>query len=114
MENPVFTEVESSNIAAIAYTAGDPESSAGTLFIRFRTGTEYSYKDFPNQLAEDFFQADSVGKFFHANIRSQYPGEASVSDPEDISEVEKLQELGVPAELLYKKPENGGGSGAQF
>ncbi len=66
---PNWTEVVgSSNVDAISYIAGDPETDLGTLYVRFRTGQEYQYFNVPNQLAEDFFTSDSKGKFFHANI----------------------------------------------
>lgn len=69
-----WVEVKSGNISAIAYTAGDPDGDLGTLYVRFTSGSKYHYDDVPNQLAVDFFAADSKGKFFHANIRSGYVG----------------------------------------
>jgi len=78
---PSWNKVEgSSNIEEFAYIAGDPETRLGTLYVRFASGTEYKYEKFPDQLAEDFFNANSKGKFFHANIRDDYAGERSISN----------------------------------
>lgn len=87
-----WTEVAgSSNVAAFAYVAGDPEVVLGTLYVRFTSGAEYKYADFPNQLAEDFFQADSVGTFFHVNIRGKYIGFKFYSNEQQDKLEEKLE-----------------------
>lgn len=70
----------STNIAAIQYTAGDPAADFGTLRVRFTSGAEYSYDKVPNQLAVDFFESESKGKFFHANIKSQFEGVRNISN----------------------------------
>lgn len=101
---PNWTEVEgSSNIAGLSYIASDPLADVGTLFIKFGSGSAYKYVDFPNQLAEEFFTADSKGKFFHANIRAFFPGERYIAndlqdDLEDsvetmVEEEDKLTDL---------------------
>lgn len=98
---PNWTEVEgSSNIAGFAYISSDLLADVGTLFIKFGSGSAYKYVDFPDQLAEDFFTADSKGKFFHANIRAFFPGERYIAnelqdDLEDVVEdmVEAVDEL---------------------
>ena len=75
MNTPQWRPVESSNIAAVSYVPSeDFTKDTGELFVRFSSGAEYRYEDFPAQLALDFFEADSLGKFFHGNIRSSYPG----------------------------------------
>ena len=73
----------SSNILAIQYTAGDPLADLGTLRIRFHSGAEYSYDKVPNQLAVDFFESESKGKFFHANISRVYEGVRNTDDEAD-------------------------------
>ena len=93
----------SSNIAAISYTAGDPAADFGVLRIRFVSGAEYAYDKVPNQLAVEFFESESKGKFFHANIR-KYDGVKFESDPEDISEVAKLQQQSDPDALAEDLP----------
>ncbi len=82
----VWIPANSSNIAAFAYVAGDPLGDTGTLAIRFKSGQEYRYEKFPAQLAEDFFGAESVGKFFHANIRGQFKGVKVEEVPEEPTE----------------------------
>jgi hypothetical protein len=67
-------EVESSNIAAIGYQAGDPNTDMGTLHIRFGNGVTYEYLDVPAFLAEEMFEAESIGKFVNISIRNQYEG----------------------------------------
>lgn len=96
---PIWEEVEgSSNIVAFAYQAEDPDANLGTLFVRFGSGVEYKYVDFPNQLAEDFFSSESKGKFFHANIRDDYSGERldledEAEEPEDGQDLEDISEV---------------------
>ena len=65
--NVKLNPVESSNIAAVGY---DRERSL--LFIRFVKGGTYQYDSVPIQVYVDLMNADSVGKFFHANIRHVY------------------------------------------
>lgn len=91
MSQPNWSKIDgSSNIAAISYIAGDPDADLGTLYIRFVYGGEYVYQAFPNQLATDFFEADSKGKFFHHNIRSSYEGEKFFSNEQQ----DRLEEDG--------------------
>jgi hypothetical protein len=65
-------EVVSSNIAAIGYEAGNPETDMGTLQVRFSSGSEYTYEDVPAQVAQELFEAESVGQAFFATIRNKY------------------------------------------
>lgn len=65
-------EVDSSNIAAIGYKAGDPDTNLGTLQVRFSSGSEYTYEGVPAQVVEELFEADSVGRTFFATIRGKY------------------------------------------
>ncbi len=62
-------DVESSNIAAAGY---DPDRQR--LTVRFKSGDTYVYDGVPEQLGEDFFTAESVGKFFNGAIRSSFEG----------------------------------------
>ena len=92
----------SSNIAAIQYTAGDPLADIGTLRIRFNSGAEYFYDKVPNQLAVDFFESESKGKFFHTNISRVYEGVKKEEPlPEDVPIEELFNDVAedLPAEL---------------
>jgi hypothetical protein len=60
-----MTPVESSNVAAVGYRDK-------TLYVEFKTGTIYRYKDVPEDVYTDMMQAESVGKFLHARIRNVY------------------------------------------
>lgn len=60
--------VTSSNIASIGY-----DESAQTLEIEFRDGGIYQYYDVPKEVYEEFINAGSHGKYFHAHIRDEYP-----------------------------------------
>ena len=75
----------------------------GTLRIRFHSGAEYSYDKVPNQLAVDFFESESKGKFFHANISRVYEGVRNL-DNELQADLEKRMKLleDIPAEALVK------------
>ena len=60
-------EVDSSNIDAIGY-----DEVTETLEIEFRIGV-YQYKNVPEYMYNDLMNADSIGRFFHENIKDVYP-----------------------------------------
>jgi len=62
------TPVSSSNISAIGYDA-----DAQVLEVEFTNGSVYSYSDVPSGEYEGFINADSKGKYLHANIKDRYP-----------------------------------------
>ena len=64
------TPVSSSNISSIGY---DPDSSM--LEVEFNNGAVYSYSGVPPGEYEGFMNADSKGKYLHANIKNLYPCE---------------------------------------
>jgi hypothetical protein len=43
------------------------------LSVTFHTGSTYVYHGVPKKLADEFLAADSLGSFFHRNIRTAYP-----------------------------------------
>ena len=59
------TQVESSNIFAVGW-------SDDILLVKFNRGDIYRYDGVPLSTYQGLIGADSVGKFFHANIRA-YP-----------------------------------------
>lgn len=60
--------IESSMICSIGY---DVES--GTLEIEFNGGAVWQYSDFPEAMWYEFEESESQGKFFHREIKNQYP-----------------------------------------
>ena len=63
-----IVEVESSTIKTIAYE-GD------ILTIQFFNGATYQYVEVPYNIFEELKFAQSVGKYFHANIRGEFESE---------------------------------------
>lgn len=61
------TPVSSSNISAIGYDA-----DSQVLEIEFTNGAVYSYSGVPPNEYEGFINADSKGKYLHANIKNRY------------------------------------------
>jgi hypothetical protein len=61
------TPVSSSNISSIGY---DPDSEV--LEVEFTNGAVYSYSGVPPGEYEGFTNADSKGKYLHANIKGRY------------------------------------------
>jgi hypothetical protein len=59
------TPVKSSQIVSVGH---DPEKDI--LEIEFRGGGVYQYPNFPAEKHAEMMASDSVGKYFHANIRS--------------------------------------------
>lgn len=64
-----LTAVKSGTISHVGY---DKESS--TLTVRFTHGGTYEYPGVPESAYEALVAAESIGKHFHANIRSQFAG----------------------------------------
>lgn len=60
--------VESSNIGSVGH---DPESKV--LRIWFAKGGIYDYDGVPEELFDRLVNAESVGKTFHAEIKTQFP-----------------------------------------
>jgi len=63
--------VESSQIVAIGYRQDDE-----TLFVNFKGGSVYSYRNVGSQLHECLMRADSKGKYFGEQIKKhpeQFP-----------------------------------------
>lgn len=74
-----MVKVESSNISAIGFetNAINIEKTGliiGILRIKFVYGAIYDYENVPKLLFDDFVKAESVGKFFHNNIRNNFQG----------------------------------------
>ncbi len=66
-----LTSVSSSQIEAIGY-----DEASKTLAVQFRKGAIYHYENVTPELYKSFSTADSLGKFFGANIKAhpqQYP-----------------------------------------
>lgn len=71
-----WTDVESSNIAAMAH-----EEETGKMLVKFKAGTVYEYHNVPRSIYDDVVSAASVGCTFNQLIKSQpavYPFEQRV------------------------------------
>jgi len=80
---------KSSNIAEVIY---DAESS--TLYVKFHGSGWYSYANVPAEEHGKLITAESIGKQFHAAIRSKYQGVKV--DLQEITEIEYLGEHTTP------------------
>lgn len=60
-----MTKVNSSNIAAIGYN-----EVKQTLVVLFHSGTTYTYIPVLKETYEEFLKAESIGKYFHSNIKT--------------------------------------------
>ncbi len=80
------TATQDAPVAAPALTMADVDSSvfssvgydraAEELVLVFRdTGRTYVYTGVPATVGEAFIAADSLGGYYHGNIRGQYPSE---------------------------------------
>lgn len=58
-------EVNSSNISKIGY-------EDDTLYVEYKSGTQYKYKGFPKNLYESFLEAESKGRFMNAEVKGKY------------------------------------------
>lgn len=60
----------SSTIDAAGYEVG-----SRTLAVRFKSGEVYHYRGVEPEVASGLVDADSAGRYLHANIRNQYEHE---------------------------------------
>lgn len=61
-------DVESTAIGEIDYDAEREK-----LTVRFVSGQRYVYVGVPGEIGRSFEEAESKGRFFHAEIRDRYP-----------------------------------------
>ena len=61
------TRVQSSSIAAVSY-----DDAAFTLEVEFVNGSVYRYFEVPAAVYLAFMGADSLGRYFNAQIRDRY------------------------------------------
>lgn len=59
--------VQSSNIRSLGY-----DFNTSTLEIEFHSGAVWQYFDVPESVYYNMRNSDSLGKYFHANIKGQY------------------------------------------
>jgi hypothetical protein len=62
-------EVKSSNIKAVGY-----DDTSKTLAVQFSSGNTYYYSNVPRATFDEFVAAESVGRYFAANIRGGFEG----------------------------------------
>ena len=62
------TPVSSSDIASIGYDEDDQ-----ILEVEFNSGSVYQYSGVPSSEYNGIMNADSKGKYLHANIKNRYP-----------------------------------------
>lgn len=58
--------VVSSQIAAVGF-------ENGTLRVEFKSGSQYDYSGVPESVFLALKSADSVGRYFGANVKGSYP-----------------------------------------
>ena len=58
--------ISSSNIKSIGY-------ELGTLEIEFSQGLVYQYYQVPEEVYENLFKCESIGKYFTENIKKIFP-----------------------------------------
>lgn len=65
-----MTRVQISNSSTIKSIGYSYETQ--TLEIEFHRGGVYQYADVPQATYQEFISVDSVGSYFHANIKTQF------------------------------------------
>lgn len=80
MHSSKMKPVKSGNISHIGY-----DKDAQLLAIQFQgTGKIYHYKDVPPSVFSEFKNAESLGKYFAANIRLKYDSEVYKPDQQPV------------------------------
>lgn len=73
---PTLVPCVSSAIAAHGF---DPATQ--TLFLKFTSGTTYSYPEVSNDIYAGLQDAESVGRFYGANIKGKYQAVPVIAEP---------------------------------
>lgn len=68
---PLKTNSMSLNSDSTAFSFIDYQNTV--LILMFRTGGEYHYYNVPKHVYEELLSAPSKGKYYHENIKDQYP-----------------------------------------
>lgn len=63
-----YMNVISGNILAVGWDSG-----TRTLYVKFKTGSQYAYTGVPDNIFKALLKAPSKGKFFAKYIRDKYP-----------------------------------------
>ncbi len=50
----------------------EEESQTGQIFFQFNNGKCFVFKDVPVQVLNGAVESDSIGKYYHAAVKSQY------------------------------------------
>lgn len=82
--NLSITPVESSNIEGYAVVV-NADSKDLTLYIKFKSGDLYLYRNVPESVLVSFVDAESKGKYFAKNIKGHFDFE-KVSTPSVVKE----------------------------
>ncbi|MFA5397943.1 MAG: KTSC domain-containing protein [Methanogenium sp.] len=61
---PEFVPVDSSMIKNLLYNHDD-----SSLLVEFKNNSRYIYQDVTKQMFKEMIESESVGKYFHANIK---------------------------------------------
>ena len=79
----LFAKIESVNISVdnsslvtdIEWAKKPKEKSTdpkGSLTLTFTKGERYEYVDVPSTILQEMLLSESIGKYFHSNIKDQY------------------------------------------
>lgn len=69
MDDIQMNLVTSSNIAQVGYRESDQ-----TLRVSFKSGGTYDYPGVSMERAKEFMTSNSIGKYYHTNIKGKYEG----------------------------------------
>lgn len=76
-----YQPVKSSNIAEIGY-----DNDNQTLGVKFKNGSHYVYSEVPEDKHINLMNAESIGRFFHSQIKGQFPAENQNKTEENTAE----------------------------
>jgi hypothetical protein len=67
MAAPDMVFVDSSSVEAIGYDVDERE-----LWVQFHGGRTYVYSEVPEEVYQEFVQADSKGSYFNRELKPNY------------------------------------------
>ncbi len=94
-------KVQSSNISSVGYNG-----MYRTLEIEFKNGNIYRYFEVPENIATKLFEAESIGKFFHKEIKLKYSYYKTDADDDCLDCIHHAPTINGPCPLEFTSSQN--------
>lgn len=72
----------------------NPDAKVGQIFFQFNNGTCFVFSEVPVQVLSNAIESDSIGKFYHAEIKGKYESQqVSIGKPAIMPDVDDDEDI---------------------